>query len=236
MTVVGIIPARYASTRFPGKVLAPIHDYPMVHQVYRRASQCAALDEVIIATDSPLVARTCAPLGDRVMLTGSQHECGTDRVAEAARNLEADLIVNIQGDEPQLDPRAVGRLVAHMQAHPHLPLGTVASTILTPADVADPNVVKVIGRDGLAVGFHRTLPSPAPAGDLLRHVGLYAYRPDFLRQFAARSPGPLERELGLEQLRALEMGAAIGLVALEYAAVAVDTPEDLERVVAAWNG
>lgn len=235
MTAIGIIPARYASTRFPGKVLALIHDYPMVHHVYRRASRCVTLDEVIIATDSPLVAQTCVNLGDRVVLTGSEHESGTDRVAEAARNLEGDLIVNIQGDEPQLDPGVVDRLVNYMQAHPHLPMGTMGSTTFSPDDLANPDLVKVIARDGLAVGFYRSLPSPPPEGDLLRHVGLYAYRRDFLFQFAAQPPCSLEREHRLEQLRALEMGASIGLVVLEYTAVAVDTPEDLERVLATWH-
>lgn len=235
MTAVGIIPARYAATRFPGKVLAPIHDYPMVHHVYRRASQCATLKEVIIATDSPLVARACAQLGDRVILTGSELESGTDRVAEAARNMEADLVVNIQADEPKLDPRIVDQLVAHMQANPDLPMGTVGSTALDADDVPNPNVVKVISRDGLAVSFYRQLPSPPPEGDLLRHVGLYAYRRDFLFQFAAQPPSPQERELGLEQLRAMDMGTSIGLIAVDYVSMAVDTLTDLERVVATWN-
>ena len=232
---VGIIPARYASTRFPGKVLVPIHGYPMVHHVYRRASACETLDKVIIATDSPQVARTCAHLGDRVQLTGSQHQSGTDRVAEVARNLDADLVVNIQGDEPLLDPRIVDQLVTHMQAHPELPMGTVGSTTLSAEDWAEPNVVKVVGRNGLALGFFRTPPPGAVAGDTLRHVGLYAYRRDFLEQFAAQPPGGEELKQGLEQLRALEMGASIGLVTVAYDAVAVDTPEDLERVLANWQ-
>ncbi len=235
MTAVGIIPARYAATRFPGKVLAPIHGYPMVHHVYQRASQCATLDEVIIATDSPQVAKACVLLGDRVMITGSEHESGTDRVAEAARNMEADLVVNIQADEPKLDPRIVDQLVAHMQAHPDFPMGTAGSTALNSDDVSNPDVVKVIGRDGLATGFYRQLPSPQPEGDLLRHVGLYAYRRDFLFQFAAQPPSPRERELGLEQLRAMDMGVSIGLVAVDYVSMAVDTLTDLERVVATWN-
>ncbi|MFB0517621.1 MAG: 3-deoxy-manno-octulosonate cytidylyltransferase [Candidatus Neomarinimicrobiota bacterium] len=235
MTVIGIIPARYASTRFPGKVLAPIHDYPMVHQVYRRALECATLDEVIIATDSPLVAETCINLGDRVVLTGSQHVSGTDRVAEVAQDLDAELIVNIQGDEPQLEAGVVDQLVAHMQANPHLAMGTVGSTILTPDDLVNPNVVKVIGKNSLAVGFYRNLPAVPPAGDQLRHVGLYAYRRGFLLQLSAQPPSLREREQRLEQLRALDMGTLIGLVAVDYSAVAVDTPEDLERVVAAWH-
>lgn len=232
---VGIIPARYASTRLPGKVLISIHGYPMVHHVYRRATECRSLEEVIIATDSPRVAMACAQLGDRVMLTGSQHQSGTDRVAEVARSLDADLVVNIQGDEPLLDPHIVDQLVTYMQAHPELPMGTVGSTNLSPEDLAEPNVVKVVGRDGLATGFFRTLPSPPVEGHTLRHVGLYAYRRPFLEQFTAQPPTPSEREQGLEQLRALEMGISIGLVPVAYDAIAVDTPADLEKVMANWQ-
>ena len=232
---VGIIPARYASTRLPGKVLISIHGYPMVHHVYRRAMECRSLEEVIIATDSPRVATICARLGDRVVLTGSQHQSGTDRVAEVARNLDADLIVNIQGDEPLLDPQIVDQLVAHMQAHPDLPMGTVGSTALSPDDLAEPNVVKVVGRHGLATGFFRTPPSVPVEGQTLRHVGLYAYRRPFLEQFTAQPPTANEQEQGLEQLRALELGISIGLVSVAYDALAVDTPADLERVMAHWR-
>ena len=235
MTTICIIPARYAATRFPGKVLAPIHGYPMVHHVYQRASQCTSLEEVIIATDSPQVARACALLGDRVILTGSEHESGTDRVAEAARNMEADLVVNVQADEPKLDPKVVDQLVAHMESHPDLLMGTVGSTALDTDDVPNPNVVKVISRDGLAADFYRQLPSPPPEGKLLRHIGLYAYRRDFLFQFAAQPPSPREQELHLEQLRAVDMGTSIGLIAVDYAPIGVDTLSDLERVVATWN-
>lgn len=232
---VGIIPARYASTRLPGKVLISIHGYPMVHHVYRRATECRSLEEVIIATDSPRVATTCAQLGDRVVLTGSQHQSGTDRVAEVARNLDADLIVNIQGDEPLLDPQIVDQLVAHMRAHPDLSMGTVGSTALSPEDLADPNVVKVVGRHGLATSFFRTPPSAPVGGQTLRHVGLYAYRRPFLEQFTAQPPTANEQEQGLEQLRALEMGISIGLVPVAYDAIAVDTPADLEKVLAHWR-
>ena len=231
----GIIPARYASTRFPGKVLTPIHGYPMVHHVYRRATECRSLEEVIIATDSPKVATICAQLGDRVMLTGSQHQSGTDRVAEAARSMDADLIVNIQGDEPLLDPRIIDQLVAHMHAHPELPMGTVGSTTLTPEDLTEPNIVKVVVRDGLAAEFFRTPPPEPVEGQVLRHVGLYAYRRPFLEQFTAQPPTPREQEQGLEQLRALEMGVSIGLVSVAYDAIAVDTPADLDRVLAQWR-
>ncbi|UCH64163.1 MAG: 3-deoxy-manno-octulosonate cytidylyltransferase [Fidelibacterota bacterium] len=236
MIAVGIIPARYAATRFPGKVLAPIQGYPMVHHVYQRSSQCTSLKEVIIATDSSQVAEACTLLGDRVMLTGSEHESGTDRVAEAARNYQADLIVNIQADEPKLDPGIVDQLVVYMDDNPELSMGTVGSTTLDPDDVPNPNVVKVIGRDGLAVGFYRQLPSPLPEGDVLRHLGLYAYRREFLFKFTDQPPSHDEQKFHLEQLRAVDMGTSIGLVVVDFASMAVDTPNDLEQVVTTCNG
>jgi len=149
--------------------------------------------------------------------------------------MEADLVVNIQADEPKLDPRVVDQLAAHMEDNPELPMGTVGSTALDADDVPNPNVVKVISRDGLAVGFYRQLPSPTPEGELLRHVGLYAYRRDFLSQFADQPPCHNERKFHLEQLRAVDMGISIGLVAVDYVSMAMDTISDLERVVATWN-
>ncbi|UCH09744.1 MAG: 3-deoxy-manno-octulosonate cytidylyltransferase [Fidelibacterota bacterium] len=235
MTAVGIIPARYASTRFPGKVLAPIHGYPMVHHVYQRALQCRTLDEVLIAADSPDVADTCAALGDRVILTRTDHVSGTDRVAEAVRDMEFDLVVNIQGDEPQLDASVVDQLVTHMQAQSDLPMGTAGSTVLSREDMANPHIVKVIGRDGMATAFYRLLPAPVPEGVILRHIGLYAFRREFLFRFTAQPPSQWEQENRLEQLRALEMGASIGLVKTDYVSMAVDTPEDLERIVENWS-
>jgi len=237
MSAFGIIPARYASTRFPGKVLTPIHGYPMVHHVYQRAKACRLLDDVVIATDAPEVARVCATLGDRVMLTTSDHASGTDRVADVVRilEIETDLVINIQGDEPQLDPGIVDDLVGHMEAHPQLNMGTLGSTILEEAEWPDPNVVKVIARDDVAVGFYRTLPPEPPEGTLLRHIGIYAYRPAFLQTFAAAPPSASEKEQRLEQLRAVDMGETIGLVKVAYGALAVDTPEDLKKVLDNWQ-
>ncbi|MFC1620110.1 3-deoxy-manno-octulosonate cytidylyltransferase [Candidatus Neomarinimicrobiota bacterium] len=235
MTVIGIIPARYDSTRFPGKVLVPIHGYPMVHHVYRRSLACTQLDDLIIATDSELVAETCTNLGDKVVLTGSEHTSGTDRVAEVARNMEVDIFVNIQGDEPLLDPEVIDQLVLLMLSESHLLMGTVGSRALAPDEVANPNIVKVIERDGLAAGFYRTLPIDRPEGEVLKHVGFYAYRARFLQEFSNHPPSPLEREHHLEQLRALSMGAAVGVLKTDYCSLAVDTPEGLKRVMSAWH-
>lgn len=235
MTVVGIIPARYDSTRFPGKVLVPIHGYPMVHHVYRRSSACKQLDDLIIATDSELVAETCANLGDKVVLTHSEHASGTDRVAEVARAVEADIVINIQGDEPMLDSVVIDQLVALMRSEPHLMMGTVGSRAIPSEEYDDPHVVKVIERDGLAIGFYRTLPVAHPEGEVLKHVGLYAYRARFLQEFSDHPPTPLEREHHLEQLRALSMGVAVGVLPTDYQSLAVDTPEGLKRVLGAWH-
>ena len=235
MTVVGVIPARFDSTRFPGKVLVPIHGYPMVHHVYSRAKSCRRLDDVVIAADSQQVFDTCTELGDRVVMTGTHHLSGTDRVAEAVEKIAAKLIVNIQGDEPLLEPGVIDGLVAFMESHPEFQMGTVGSTFLSAEDRDDRDTVKVLARKGQVIDFYRMLPAHLSEGELLRHVGLYAFRRDFLFEFAAQPATEREREQRLEQLRALDMGAAIGLVTYPYEGVAVDTPEDLERVTTVWH-
>ncbi|MCH7477262.1 MAG: NTP transferase domain-containing protein, partial [SAR324 cluster bacterium] len=178
MSAIGIIPARYASTRFPGKALAPLGGYPMVHHVYAAASQAASLSEVLIATDSTRVASALARIGDRVVLTAAAHLTGTDRVAEAARQFESDLVLNIQGDEPQLTPQIIDQLVTFMDAHPQYRMGTIASDRLSGTDHARINVAKVEVLDDKAVAFYRELPPDPPAGILMRHVGVYAFRRD----------------------------------------------------------
>jgi 3-deoxy-manno-octulosonate cytidylyltransferase (CMP-KDO synthetase) len=189
----------------------------------------------MIATDSELVEETCTKLGDKVVLTGSEHTSGTDRVAEVARSTEVDVVVNIQGDEPLLDPKVIDQLVLLMLSDGHLLMGTVGSRALAPDEVADPNVVKVIERDGLAAGFYRTPPAVRPEGEVLKHVGLYAYRARFLQEFSDHPQSSLEREHHLEQLRALSMGAAVGVLKTDYCSLAVDTPESLKRVMSAWH-
>ncbi len=235
MTVVGIIPARYASTRFPGKTLAPINKFPMVHHVYSRALQCEELDDVIIATDHPLVARTCALLEDKVYLTQANHKSGTDRIAEVARTIDADIIVNIQGDEPQLDPKIVDDLVKLMKTRPKLNMGTIASTALEEGDLTDANIVKVLVDVGQALEFYRDLPDELPDGVLMRHVGIYAYRKQYLLQFTETPQSGSEKKWRLEQLRALDMGTPIGVVVSDYRGISVDTPADLRKVVASWE-
>lgn len=234
MRAIGVIPARYASTRFPGKPLVEIAGRSMIEHVYRRASQALSLQGVWVATDDQRIYDAVQAFEGRVVMTRDDHPTGTDRIAEAVRDLDADVVVNIQGDEPLLDPAEIDAVVAPFRSHPDVVMTTVAAPIEDPADVASPDVVKVVvDRRSLALYFSR-LPIPyyrdGNPGQHLRHFGLYAYRKEFLLTYANLAPTPLEQAEKLEQLRALEHGAKIYVVLADHEAVSVDTPEDLERV------
>jgi 3-deoxy-manno-octulosonate cytidylyltransferase (CMP-KDO synthetase) len=230
-----IIPARYASTRFPGKPLAELWGRPLIQHVYQRATRAQCCDRVIIATDDDRIARAAQAFGAEVALTAADHASGTDRVAEAAAGLECDLIVNLQGDEPLVDPAAIDAAVGPLAADHTIPMGTLCAPLERTEDLANPNVVKVVlDRNGFALYFSR-LPIPFvrdPRADAVRHrhVGLYVYRREFLLELAALPPTPLERAEKLEQLRALEHGHRIRVVMVETASPGVDTPGDLERL------
>ncbi|HTE19417.1 MAG TPA: 3-deoxy-manno-octulosonate cytidylyltransferase [Armatimonadota bacterium] len=230
---VAIIPARYASTRFPGKPLVHIAGRPMIEHVYRRASQAKLVDEVWVATDDARIFATVEAFGGRVLMTRDDHPSGTDRIAEAAEHLQCDVVVNVQGDEPLLEPDEIDAVVAPFAANPELVMTTAATPITDPADAAAPSVVKVVvDRDGYALYFSR-LPLPyyrSGSGAHLKHLGLYAYRKTFLQRYAALVPTPLEQAEALEQLRVLENGYRILVVPTPHDAVSVDVPEDLERV------
>lgn len=238
--LVAIIPARYGSTRLPGKALAVIHGQPMVCHVVERTRQARTIDRVIVATDDERIRAAVEPLGVEVAMTRSDHPSGTDRLAEVAAGLAAEVIINVQGDLPLLDPAMVDRLGARMLAAPDLPMGTLAAPIRAVEEWHSPHVVKVVmARDGRALYFSR---APIPAdrdgqatgpGAVLgwRHIGMYAYRRAALLRLASLPPSPLEQREKLEQLRALEDGMVIGIVEWETAAplVEVDTAEDLEQ-------
>jgi 3-deoxy-manno-octulosonate cytidylyltransferase (CMP-KDO synthetase) len=233
--IVAVIPARFASTRFPGKPLADIDGRPMIEHVYRRAAASRAVSRVIVATDDLRIATTVSAFGGHVRLTRPDHPTGTDRLAEVAAALDCDVVVNVQGDEPLLDPRAITEAVAPF-ADPSISMTTLYRRIDTPAELTDPNVVKVVvDRAGFALYFSRA-PIPHlrdPRGGwppLYRHVGLYAYRRSALMVLASLEPTPLERAESLEQLRALEHGIRIKTVETAYDSIGVDTPEDLEQV------
>lgn len=249
MKIVGIIPARYGSTRLPGKVLAEIAGKPMVQHVYERARQARCLSEVIVATDDDRVYRAVTEFGGRAEMTSPYHQTGTDRLAEVARRIDADLIVNIQGDEPLLDPSVVEAAVAPFLCEPGLRMGTVATPIRHLSEHLSDSVVKVVtDRRGFALYFSRCPipffrldnPSPWPQESRrqhpvshlwpLRHIGLYVYTAETLLWFAGLEPTPLEQTEKLEQLRALENNCPIRVVTVDYSPIAVDTPEDLERV------
>lgn len=234
--ILAVIPARFASERFPGKVIATLAGKPLVMHVYER-TQCASLvSETIIATDDQRVVEALAPYNPTIVMTRTDHLNGTDRIAEVAEASDADIIVNVQGDEVLIDPSAIDAAVQILLDRPDAVMSTVRHPITDARDVADPNVVKVVcDATGKALYFSR---SPIPAvreggnsvGCHWQHVGLYAFRREFLLEYARMAPTPLEELEKLEQLRAIENGYAIVVADTEYTSVSVDTPEDLERV------
>ena len=245
MTFTVIVPARLASTRLPDKPLADIAGLPMVVRVAQRAA-CSRARQVVVATDASAIVDACERHGVRALLTRADHPSGSDRLAEACARLGLDgedVVVNVQGDEPLIDPALIDACAALLPAQPDCAMSTAAHPIESVADYINPNVVKVVldaagralyfsrapipwWRDGHADGV-RTLPTPAP----LRHVGLYGYRAAFLRRFPGLEPAPLERTEALEQLRALWHGERIAVhVAATAPGPGVDTPADLARV------
>lgn len=236
MTTVALIPARYASTRFPGKPLARIAGRPMIQRVYEAARRVPGLDQVWVATDDPRIAEAVQGFGGLVLMTRPDHPSGTDRLAEAARHLNLapeDIVVNIQGDQPVFPPEAVTGLIAALTSDPAAAMATPIRP-LDPALAGDPNIVKVVfDLNHRALYFSRApIPfwrEPVAVPRYWRHLGLYAYRMDFLQRFGALPPGTWEAAEKLEQLRALEHGYVITVVETTEATVEVDTPADLAR-------
>jgi len=232
----GIIPARWASTRFPGKPLHPIAGKPLVQHVWERCQQCTSLDEVVIATDCQRILEAAAGFGAKAVLTSENHPTGTDRIAEAVATFpEAGYIINIQGDEPLIDPALIDKLAKALHADPGVAMATAANPFDNDSLMDDPNVVKcVIARNGDALYFSRSpLPyrrADSPALTLYRHKGIYAYRRDFLEEFVTCPPSPLELAESLEQLRALENGARIKVIITDDDSPGVDTPEQAQQI------
>jgi 3-deoxy-manno-octulosonate cytidylyltransferase (CMP-KDO synthetase) len=234
----GVIPARFSSSRFPGKVLALISSKSMLQHVYERASQARYLTSTLIATDDASVYAAARNFGARAVMTRADHLSGTDRVAEAASAENAEIIVNIQGDEPLIDPAAIDAAILPLVHEPDVMMSTLKKRIENPREVTDPNVVKVVtGEAGDAIYFSRC-PIPymrrdagaTPGAMYFKHIGLYVYRREFLLGYSSLLVGPLEQAERLEQLRAIENGFRIRVVETEYESIGVDTPEDLERV------
>jgi 3-deoxy-manno-octulosonate cytidylyltransferase (CMP-KDO synthetase) len=230
-----VIPARYQSTRLPGKPLALINGKTMIEHVHARARRAALVAAVLVATDDQRVADVVDGFGGTAVLTSAHHTTGTDRLAEVAPGLTAELIVNVQGDEPLIDPSAIDAAIAPLADRPQDVLSTLRRRLTNPADLANPAVVKVVvDRHGYGLYFSRSPLPHARAGSpepvFWRHLGLYVYRRETLERLAGLAPTPLEQAEGLEQLRALEHGIRILTVETTCDALGVDTPEDLEHV------
>jgi 3-deoxy-manno-octulosonate cytidylyltransferase (CMP-KDO synthetase) len=240
-----VIPARYASTRLPGKPLLRETGKYLVQHVYERASRARRAGLVVVATDDPRIAAAVESFGGRVMLTRRDHPSGTDRVAEVAARLDAELVVNLQGDEPLIDPASIDRLFELLEADRAAEMATLAVPLRSAEAWADPNCVKVVAdAAGRALYFSRS-PIPfvrdgkpdfaARPPRFLQHLGLYAYRRDFLLRLASLPPEPLEQLEKLEQLRVLALGHTIQVGVVEHAGRGVDTYDDYRRFVAAYR-
>ena len=253
MKTYGIIPSRFGSSRFPGKPLAILAGKPLVAWVVEAVKKAKGLDEVLVATDDERIVKAVEEHGGKAVMTPSELPSGTDRIACAARNFlgtdfaDDDILVNIQGDEPLIDPALVEQLASKLKDDPRWSMATAVTPIKSAADFAAKTVVKVVlDRDDGALYFSR---APIPCdrdhepdlatGLFVRHLGIYAYRGEFLRRYVAEPPCALERTEKLEQLRALWMGAKIAVVRTEDEGVGVDTPEDaarVEKLLIARNG
>lgn len=234
--ILGVIPARFASSRFPGKALASLAGKPMLQHVWERACMSRYLNDVLVATDDERIATAVRRFGGRVRMTSASHLSGTDRLAEVASAEPASIYVNIQGDEPLIDPEAIDAAILSVDHDEKIMMGTLKKQISDPTDIVNTNVVKVVtDLLGDAIYFSRC---PIPyerdgrSGEPLyfKHIGLYVYRRDFLFHYPDLTVGPLEKAERLEQLRAMENGYRIRVVSTDYESLGVDTPEDLDRV------
>jgi 3-deoxy-manno-octulosonate cytidylyltransferase (CMP-KDO synthetase) len=230
-----VIPARYASSRFPGKALAKIMGQPMIIRVLKAVEKSKLIDEVYVATDDLRIKNAVEKAGGRAIMTSAQHKSGTDRIAEAAQEIEADLIVNIQGDEPLIKAESIEQALKPFAEEPELKMSTLKRKI-SAAEAENPDLVKVItDKDDYAIYFSRSkIPYYRDAGgegqNYFQHIGLYVYRRDFLLKFAEMDRTSLEKAESLEQLRALENGYKIKVLETEAKLIGVDRREDIELV------
>lgn len=250
MKITAVIPARYGSTRFEGKPLADILGKPMIQHVYDGVSRSKLINDIIIATDDDRIYNAAKRFGANVVMTSPSHTTGTERVAEVARNLRSEIIINVQGDEPLIKGSIIDKAVLPLIKDPKIKMGTIMTMIDEVEDWFNPNVVKVVvDQNGFALYFSRS-PIPFPRDlkldrlqsdksriknqfikNIFKHIGVYIYRKDFLIKFSKMKPTPLEKLEKLEQLRALENGYRIKVVKVKYKPISVDTPDDLKKVI-----
>jgi 3-deoxy-manno-octulosonate cytidylyltransferase (CMP-KDO synthetase) len=244
MSAVIVIPARYDSTRFPGKPLALLKGIPVIQHVYQNSKGSTSAEEVLVATDSETIFEKVISFGGRAVMTSAEHVSGTDRVAEIARSLSCDIIVNVQGDEPLIRPEMIDDAIG-LLSDSRADIGTLVKAIERPEEIADPNVVKaVFDHDGFAlyfsrapVPYHRDAWKDLSASGIPRspfkvykHIGIYSYRRDILLRLTGMKPSALEEIEKLEQLRAIENGIKIKVKETLWETAGIDTPRDLERV------
>jgi len=234
MNAVAIIPARYASTRFPGKPLAPIRGIPMIEHVYRNVSKSMAIQGVWVATDDPRIEEAVLNFGGKCIMTSKEHQTGSDRLAEAVNKLDADLVINVQGDEPLIRGEVLDSLVNLFLQDDTLQMATLKSKILDAEEIHNPNVVKVITNlFDEAIYFSRSAIPYNRDGrqvDYFKHIGVYAYTKKFLLEYVTLPQTELELAESLEQLRALENGAKIKVLETDMKLIGVDTPQDIQKV------
>ncbi len=237
MDAIGVIPARYKSTRFEGKVLADLMGKPVIQHVYEAAKESTLLGDLIVATDDERIFKAVTEFGGKAVMTSAGHQTGTDRLTEVVNPIDVKIIVNIQGDEPLIHHTMINELIRTMLDDKSIPVATVIRKIDNREEIMDPNVVKtVIDKDNFALYFSR---SPIPferdeqAKNYYKHLGLYAYTKDFLFTYTNLPKSELERVESLEQLRILEHGYKIKTIETQFDTVGIDTPEDLEKATQA---
>lgn len=240
MNVLGVIPARYHSTRLPGKPLLMIGAKPMIQWVYEAAKTAALIDELVVATDDQRIYDTVVGFGGKAEMTAADHPTGTDRLAEVARRYQTELVVNVQGDEPLIKGTVIDSIIKPLLEDPGLPMSTAKVRLTDPEQIKEASVVKVVtAENGDALYFSRSpIPYPRNAGQAVywKHIGLYGYRKEFLLKYIGLPQSRLELAESLEQLRVLSNGYRIRVVEVEQDSVGVDTAEDLERVRAILTG
>ena len=234
MKVIGVIPARFGSTRFEGKPLVGICGKSMIQRVYEQTQKARLIDEVYIAADDDRIKNEAESFGAKVIMTSKEHTCGTDRIAEAIQNIEGEIILNVQGDEPLIEPEALDAVIKPLQEDSNIEMATLITPMEDESECHDPNIVKVVkDKNDFALYFSRSLIPYSREGDMtgvFKQIGVYAYRRGFLLAFSKMEPTPYEKVERLEQLRALENGCKIKLVETTYNPISVDVPADVAKV------